>query len=83
MLIVGFVGETAIDISTGDVMVSASAGLVTLPRVTVMLHIPVPTPEAKPPAAMPAIEGFEEAHATLEVRFCVLELLYVPMAVNC
>jgi hypothetical protein len=64
-------------------MVNVSPGLTTLPRAAVMLHIPVPTPVARPPAATLAIELFEEAHVTLEVRFCVLELLYVPMAVNC
>jgi hypothetical protein len=71
----GFAGVTTIDTSVGPVTVSVSAELTTLSSVAVMLLVPVPTPLARPPAAMDPTKEFEEAHVTLFVRFCVLESL--------
>ena len=75
LAIEGLVGATAIDTSVAGVTVSVSAGLTMLPSVAVMLLVPVPTPVAKPPAAMVATEGIEEVHVTLVVMFCALESL--------
>jgi hypothetical protein len=40
--------------------------------VAVILLVPAPTPVARPPVAMLAVEWLEEAHATVAVRFCML-----------
>jgi len=38
---------------------------------------------ANPPALTVAIEVADDVHAAVLVRFCVVPLLYVPVAVNC
>jgi hypothetical protein len=77
------VGTTAIDTSVGAVTVSVSAGLAMLPSVATILLAPAATPVAKPLPEMVATVPFEEVQVTLFVRFCVLALLYVPVAMNC
>lgn len=48
-----------------------------------MVVVPCPTPRARPPLAMVATDVAVELQVTDEVRFCVVPLLYVPVAVNC
>jgi hypothetical protein len=54
---------------------------VTDPVVARMLEVPTATPVARPPGVIVATP--DELHAAVLVRFCVLPLLYVPVAVNC
>jgi hypothetical protein len=38
---------------------------------------------ANPPVLMVATEVTDDVHVDVPVRFCVVPLLYVPVAVNC
>ena len=82
MLIDGFAGVTAIDCSVAAVTVSTVEPLMA-PEVALIVLVPTPTPVAKPPVVMVAVEVVAEAHVTDAVRFWVLLSLKVPVAVNC
>jgi len=62
--------------------VSATAGLVTVPDLAVMLVVPAATPVAKPAELMVAATVLEETQVAVLVRSAVLLSLYVPVAVN-
>jgi hypothetical protein len=57
------------------------------PDVAVIVAVPCPTVAANPVVApillIVAVVGVSEVHCTVEVRFCVLPSVYVPVAVNC
>jgi hypothetical protein len=53
------------------------------PETAVMLVVPWPTLTARPPLAIVATDVADDAQVTDVVKFCVVPLLYVPMAVNC
>ena len=78
-------GATAIDTSVGTTGVTFSVAVPTTPpTVAVIVTDPVATPVANPPGdVIVAIVVFDEVHFAVAVRFCVLLLLYVPVAVNC
>ena len=78
----GSAGVTAIEVTTAGVTVSVVVPL-TVPSVTVMVEEPVVNVEAKPLAEIVATTVFDDAQATVSVRFCVEPSLYVPVAVNC
>ncbi len=48
----------------------------------VIVDDPAATPVATPVDAIVAAAVFEDAHVTVEVMFCVVLLLYVPVAVK-
>ncbi len=52
-------------------------------EVAVILAVPGETPVANPAGLTAAMAGAEEVRVAVEVRFCVLLSLYVPMAMNC
>jgi hypothetical protein len=76
----------AIDFSVAVLTVSVAGALTLLANTAVMLVVPGPTPVAKPSNGYAlltvATDGVAEAHVTLEVRFCVLRSMKVPVAVN-
>jgi len=78
----GFAGVTAMDTSVADVTVKVVEPEIA-PDVAFIKEVPAATPVAKPPAVMVAVAGVAELHVTLAVRFCVVLLLNVPVAVNC
>ena len=55
----------------------------TLPKVALIVELPIPTPVAKPPVVIVATLVVSEFHVTVLVMSCVLESVYVPVAVNC
>jgi len=54
-----------------------------VPMVATMFTLPLATAVTIPPAATVAMLLALEDHVTWAVRFCVVESLYVPVAVNC
>ena len=64
----GFVGVTAMETSTGAVMVSVVVPIMPL-MVAPMVELPVITAVAKPPGAIVATLAGIELHATALVRF--------------
>ena len=75
------VGVTAIDTSAAEVTASATPGEVTVPCVAVIVVVPKVTPVATPDVLIVAIAVLEEFHVTFDVRFWVVWLLNVPVAV--
>ena len=75
-------GVMAIDFNVAAVTVRAVDPLMP-PEVALMVALPAATPVATPPAAMLATPVLVELHVADALRFCVLPLLYVPVAVNC
>lgn len=75
------VGLTETDVKTGAVTVNEALPLILL-RVAVIVAPPWSMPRANP-LPMVATEVAEELHLATVVRFCVVPLLYVPVAVNC
>jgi hypothetical protein len=75
-------GVTEIELSTAAVTARVADPL-TAPEVAVMVAVPVATPAANPPLFIVATELEDEVQVTLLVKFCVVLLLYVPVAVNC
>jgi hypothetical protein len=73
-------GVTAIDTSTGGVMVSVAPGEVMPFCAAVIVVVPVATPVARPEMLIVAAGVFEEVHVTLFVKFWVVWLLNVPVA---
>ena len=54
-----------------------------LPDVAWIEVVPMPADVARPAALTVATAVDDELHVAVAVRFCVLLLLYVPVAVNC
>ena len=79
---VGADGVTAIETNCGAVTVSNVLPEMA-PEVAVMVEVPAATPVARPPLAIVAAAVFDEVQVTELVMFAVVELLYVPVAVNC
>ncbi len=81
-LIEGLAGVTAIDTKVAAVTVSAVEPLIE-PEVAVIVVLPCATLVANPAALIVATLVVPELHVTVPVKFCVVLLLYVPVAVNC
>lgn len=71
-----------IDCRVAAVTAMANVLEVIPPWAAVMLLEPMAAPVAKPDALMLTIDGLEEVHVAVFVRFCVLPSLKVPVAVN-
>jgi hypothetical protein len=78
----GFAGVTAIDCSVAAVTVRTVEPLMD-EDVAVIVEVPTPAPLARPAALMVAVVVVPEDQVTLDVRFCVVPSLNVPVAVNC
>jgi hypothetical protein len=78
----GDAGVTAIDASTAAVTVNVAAPWM-VPDVAVIVAVPFATLVTNPPLLTLATAVADEVHAAVLVRFCVVPLLYVPVAVNC
>jgi methylglyoxal synthase len=78
----GFAGVTAIDCSVAAVTVRTVEPLIP-PEVAVIVEFPTPAPVARPAALIVAVVVVPEDQVTLDVRFCVVPSLKVPVAVNC
>src|SRR4029077_2758861 len=81
LLIDGFAGVTAMEVSVAGVTVS-SVEPVMLPLVAEIVEVPTPTAVPKPVALIVATVAVAEAHAALPST-CVELSLNVPVAVNC
>jgi hypothetical protein len=77
----GAAGVTAIEINTAAVTVNV-AEPVAVPEVAVIVVLPGITLVASPLLTV-AIVAAEDVQVAVLVRFCVVPLLYVPVAVNC
>jgi hypothetical protein len=75
-------GVTEREVNTGRVTVNAAEPLI-VPEAAVIIVPPGATALAIPPVFTVATEVTDELHCTDMVRFCVLPLLYFPVAVNC
>jgi hypothetical protein len=82
LVIDGFAGVTAIDCSVAAVTVRTVEPLIA-PEVAVIVEFPTPAPVARPAALIVAVVVVPEDQVTLDVRFCVVPSLKVPVAVNC
>jgi hypothetical protein len=82
LVIDGFAGVTAIDCNVAAVTVSNVEPLMD-DDVAVIVEVPTPAPEASPAALIVAVAVVPELQVTLDVRFCVVPSLKVPVAVNC
>jgi hypothetical protein len=78
----GDAGVTAIEASTAAVTLSVAEPWM-VPNVAVTVAVPFATLVANPPLLTVAIAGADEVHVAVLVKFCVVPLLYVPVAVNC
>jgi hypothetical protein len=79
-------GVTAIETSTAGVTVSVTPGETMVPMppspcVAVIVVVPTVSPVAMPALLIVAVEALDVFHVTLVVRFCVVWLLNVPVAV--
>ena len=81
-----FAGEMAIDVDIAEVTVNDAVPEME-PEVAVMATVPAATPRDNPfvgdVSFTVATAVFEELQSTLDVRFCVLLSVYVPVAMNC
>jgi hypothetical protein len=75
-------GEIEIEVTTAGVTASVAEPLI-VPDVALIVVVPVARLVAKPTPLMVATVVEEELQLALVVRFCVVPLLYVPVAVNC
>jgi hypothetical protein len=75
-------GVTAIDVSTAAVTVKVADPLI-VPEVAVIVAVPWAMLVANPLLLTVAIEVVDDVHVAVLVRFLVVPLLYVPVAVNC
>jgi hypothetical protein len=75
-------GVIEIEVNTAAVTVKVAEPLIA-PEVAVMVVLPGAKLVASPPVLTVAIEVAEEVQVAVEVRVCVVPLLYVPVAVNC
>jgi hypothetical protein len=78
----GFAGVTAIDCSVAAVTVSKVEPEID-DDVAVIVELPTPAPLARPPVLIVAVVVVPEDQVTLDVKFCVVPSLNVPVAVNC
>jgi hypothetical protein len=78
----GLAGVTEIDSKTAAVTVSTVEPVMPS-SVALIVDIPVATPVASPPLVMVATEVVAEAQVTWLVKFSVVSLEKVPVAVNC
>ncbi len=78
----GFTGVTAIDCRVAAVTVSKVEPLIE-DDVALIVEVPTPAPVARPPVLIVAVVVVPDDHVTVDVRFCVLLSLKVPVAVNC
>ncbi len=74
-------GLTEIEVSTAAVTVNVAEPLI-VPEVAVIVEVPGAMLVASPPLLTVAIELADDVQAAVLVRFCVVPLLYVPVAVN-
>ena len=74
MLIVGFAGVTAIELSVGGLCTVKSALPVSPDNAAVMVALPADTPVANPLALIVATAVLDDVHVTWLVIFCVLPL---------
>jgi hypothetical protein len=81
LVIDGFAGVTAIDCSVAVVTVSTVEPLIA-PDVALIVEVPTPAPVASPAGLIVAVVVPDD-HVTVEVRFCVVPSLNVPVAMNC
>ena len=81
-VIEGVAGVTAIDERVGAVTVRIVEPVME-PDVAVIVVLPCATDVASPALLIVAMLVADEAQVTVPVRFCVLPLEYVPVAVNC
>jgi hypothetical protein len=82
----GLVGVTVIETSVAGVTLRVTPGLITLPRVAVIVDVPTDVPVARPcvPDAFEIVAALPlAAQVTDVVRFCVVLSVYVPVAANC
>ena len=80
---VGAVGVTESLFRTAGVTVNRAEPLI-VPEVALMVAVPGATPVANPVLPLTvATDVANELHTAVLVRFCVVPLLYVPVAVNC
>src|SRR5277367_4667594 len=82
LAIEGFAGVTAIDCSVAAVTVKTVEPLIA-PDVALIVEVPTPAPVARPAVVIVAVAVVPDDHVTLDVRFCVVPSLKVPVAVNC
>jgi hypothetical protein len=82
LVIEGFAGVTAMDCNVAAVTVRTVEPLIA-PDVALIVDVPTPAPVARPAALIVAVVVVPDDHVTLDVRFCVLPSLNVPVAVNC
>jgi hypothetical protein len=75
-------GLTDNETRTGAVTANV-AEPVTVPEAAVIVAVPCARLVANPPLLTVAIGVAEEDHVAVPVRFCVVPLLYVPVAINC
>lgn len=75
-------GLTLSDTRMGGVTVT-SVEFVMLTDVAVIVVAPSPIPFARPLAVIVATNGVFDDHNTVEVKFCVLPSLKLPVAWNC
>jgi hypothetical protein len=75
-------GLTDNDTRTGAVTANVAEPVI-VPEVAVIVVIPGVTLVAYPAAPIVATAGTVDAQVAVVVRFCVVPLLYVPVAVNC
>ena len=73
-------GVTAIETKTAGVTVSVTPGEVTPPRLAVIVVGPAAIPVATPEELIVAVAVLEDVQVTPLVKFCVVELLNVPVA---
>jgi hypothetical protein len=78
----GFAGVTAIDCNVAAVTVSKVEPLMD-DDVAVIVEVPTAAALARPAALIVAVVVVPEDQVTLDVRFCVVPSLNVPVAVNC
>jgi hypothetical protein len=78
----GFAGVTAIDCNVAAVTVSKVEPEID-DDVAVMVEVPTPAPLARPPVLIVAMVVVPEVQVTVDVKFCVVPSLNVPVAVNC
>jgi hypothetical protein len=82
LAIEGFAGVTAIDCSVAAVTVRVVEPLIA-PDVALIVEVPTPAPLASPEALIVAVVVVPDDQVTVDVRFCVVPSLNVPVAVNC
>jgi hypothetical protein len=78
----GDAGASVIAVNSAAVTVNVAEPWI-VPDVAVIVAVPFATLVASPPPLTVAIVAADEVQVAVLVRFCVVPLLYVPVAVNC